>query len=164
VFDEMCLRWRRRDTALPAARFHSAWTPPGSPWTPLEVLTRRVAHDRGDGVRGVVGAGAGAATTTRRWCGRPMDERPCVLHGVALVHGEPQWVRCRSRRDTHGCTAEPGSPPWAAASTAPAVGWRERYRVHGGVFRATENVASPPLGDRARVPHGHGGVTAARLS
>jgi hypothetical protein len=25
VFDEMRLRWRRRDTALPAARSHSAW-------------------------------------------------------------------------------------------------------------------------------------------
>jgi hypothetical protein len=57
------------------------------------VLTRRVAHDRGDDVRGVVGAGAGAATTTRRWCGHPMDERPCVLRGVALAHGEPQWVK-----------------------------------------------------------------------
>jgi hypothetical protein len=22
-----------------------------------------------------------------------MDERPCVLRGVALVHGEPQWVK-----------------------------------------------------------------------
>jgi hypothetical protein len=63
---------------------------------------------------------------------------------------------------THGCTADPGSSPWAVASTAPAVGWRERDGVHGGVFRATENVAFPPLGDRVRGLHGHGGVTAAR--
>jgi hypothetical protein len=45
------------------------------------------------GVRGVVGAGAGAATKTRRWCGRPIPERPCVLRGVARAHGEPQWVK-----------------------------------------------------------------------
>jgi hypothetical protein len=127
------------------------------------VLTRRVAHDRGDGVRGVVGAGTGAAETTRCWCGRPMDERPCVLRGlrlcmVSLVGEVPVET------GTHGCTAEPGSLPWAAASTAPAVGWRERDGVHDGVLRVTENVAFPPLGDRARVLHGHGGVTAARPS
>jgi hypothetical protein len=28
-----------------------------------------------------------------------------------------------------GCTAEPGSSPWAAASTAPAVGWLKRDAV-----------------------------------
>jgi hypothetical protein len=115
------------------------------------VLTRRLAHDRGDDVRDVVGAGAGAAATTRCRCGRLKDERPCALRGVALVQGKPQWVRCRLRRGTHGCMVEPGSSPWAAASTAPAVGWGERVGVHGGVFRATENVAFLPLGDRARV-------------
>jgi hypothetical protein len=30
--------------------------------------------------------------------------------------------------------------------------------------QATENMVFPPLGDRARVPQGHGGVTAARPS
>jgi hypothetical protein len=109
------------------------------------VLTRRVTHDRGDGVRGLVGAGGGAAATTRRWCGRPMDGRPCALRGVAFVHCEPQWVRCRPRRGTHGCMAELGSSPWAAASPAPAVGWRERDGMHGEVFRATENTAFLPL-------------------
>jgi hypothetical protein len=54
-----------------------------------------VRAQKGDGVRGVVGAGAGAATTTRRWCGRPIPERPCVLRGVARAHGEPQWVKAQ---------------------------------------------------------------------
>jgi hypothetical protein len=97
-------------------------------------------------------------------CGRPKDERPCAPRGVALVQGKPQWARCRPRRGTHGCTAEPGSLPWAAASTAPVVGWRERVGVHGGVFRATEIATFLPLGDCARVSHGHGEVTAARPS
>jgi hypothetical protein len=67
-------------------------------------------------------------------------------------------VRCRPRRGTHGCMAEPGSSPWAAASTAPAVGWRERVGMHGGVVRATENAAFLPPSDRARIPQDHGGA------
>jgi hypothetical protein len=86
------------------------------------------------------------------------------LRGVALVHGEPQWVKCRPGRGTHGCMAEPGSSPWAAVSTAPAVGCRERDGIYGVVFRATENTAFLSLGDCARVPQDHGGVTAARPS
>jgi hypothetical protein len=74
---------RRGSTAL------SAWALSGSPWTPLGVLTRRVAHDRGDGVRGVFGTGAGAAATTRCRCGHPKDERPCVFRRVVFMHGEP---------------------------------------------------------------------------
>jgi hypothetical protein len=109
------------------------------------VLTRWGTHDRGDGVRGVVGAGGGAAATTRHRCGRPMDGRPCAFRGVALVHGEPQWVSCRPRRGMHGCMAEPGSSPWAAAGTAPAAGWRERDEMHDAVFRAAETTAFLPL-------------------
>jgi hypothetical protein len=41
--------------------------------------------------------------------------------------------------------AEPGSSPWAAASTAPAAGWRERDGMHGAVFRAAETTAFLPL-------------------
>jgi hypothetical protein len=42
-------------------------------------------------------------------------------------------------------TAEPGSSPWAAASTAPAVGLRTRERVYGGwlgAFGATKDAVS----------------------
>jgi hypothetical protein len=103
-----------------------------------------------------------------------MDGRPCALRGVALVHGEPQWVRCRPRRGTHGCMAEPGSSSWAAASMAPAVGWRERDGMHGAVFRAAETTTFLPLATvrashmatarsrrRGRPVHGgeHGGGT-----
>jgi hypothetical protein len=116
------------------------------------VLTRWGTHDRGDGVRGVVGAGGGAAATTRRRCGRPMDGRLGALRWVALVQGEPQWVRCRPRRGTHGCMAEPGSSPWAAASTAPVAGWRERDGIHGAVFRAAETTAFLPL-ETVRASH-----------
>jgi hypothetical protein len=85
------------------------------------------------------------------------------LSGVALVHGEPQWVRCRPRRGTHGCMEEPGSSPWEAASMAPAVGWRERDGMHGAVFMAAETTAFLPLAT-VRFSHGHGEVTAARPS
>jgi hypothetical protein len=61
-----------------------------------------------------------------------------------------------------GFTAELGSSPWAAASTAPAVGWRKRDGDYGGVLRVTKDVASPFLGDRARDLHGHGEAMAAR--
>jgi hypothetical protein len=45
--------------------------------------------------------------------------------------------------------AEPGSSPWAAASTAPAVGWHKRDGDYGGLLRVTKDVASHFLGDRA---------------
>jgi hypothetical protein len=54
-------------------------------------------------------------------------------------------VRCRPRRGTHGCMAEPSSSPWAVASTAPAAGWRERDGMHGAVFRAAETTTFLPL-------------------
>jgi hypothetical protein len=44
-----------------------------------------------------------------------------------------------------GFTAEPGSSPWAAASTAPAVGLRTHERVYGGwlgAFGATKDAVS----------------------
>jgi hypothetical protein len=75
-----------------------------------------------------------------------MDERPCVLRRVALAHGEPQWVKVQ---------VEMGHARVHGGAQLVAM---------GGVFRVTENVASPPLGDRARDPHGHGGVTAAQPS
>jgi hypothetical protein len=109
------------------------------------------------------GRGGGAGGLTR--AGARKCERDGVRGGVharqATVAGGQGWGRDGASR---WCMAEPGSSPWAAASTAPAVGWRERDGVHGGVFRATENVGPPPLVDRARDPHGHGGVTAARPS
>jgi hypothetical protein len=44
-----------------------------------------------------------------------------------------------------GFTAEPGSSPWAAVSSAPAVGLRTRERVYGGwlgAFGATKDAVS----------------------
>jgi hypothetical protein len=44
-----------------------------------------------------------------------------------------------------GFTVEPGSSPWAAASSAPAVGLRTRERVYGGwlgAFGATKDAVS----------------------
>jgi hypothetical protein len=55
---------------------------------PLGLLARG-SRKKGDSARGVVGAGAGAATTVRRWCGRPIQSGR-VLRGVKRAQGEPQ--------------------------------------------------------------------------
>jgi hypothetical protein len=135
--------------------------PHGSPRTPLGLLARRVAHKRGDGFRGVVGAGVGAATTTRRWCGRPIHSGR-VLRGVARVQGEPQWVKG---------LVKTGHATSSRLSPARRHGRRRARRTRSGganmtgfqrCAQVTEDVASPPLGDRARDPHGHGEASAAR--
>jgi hypothetical protein len=95
-----------------------------APRDPLGLLSRG-SRKKSDDARGVVGAAAGAATTVRRRCGRPIQSGR-VLHGVACAQGEPQWVNgLVETGHATGFTAEPGSLPWAAASTAPAVGWRK---------------------------------------
>jgi hypothetical protein len=82
------------------------------------------------------------------------------------------WVRTRTgcatraqvwRRPKRGgaaeCIAEPGSTPWAAVDKVTTFGCK-----HARKKTTTENAALLPLGDRARVPQGYGGVAAARPS
>jgi hypothetical protein len=136
------------------------WVPHGSPRTPLGLLARRVAHKRGDGFRGVVGAGVGAATTTRQRCGRPIQSG-CVLRGVVRAQGEPQWVKG---------LVETGHATGSRRSPARRHGRRRARRPRSDGANTTgflqcaqvnEDVASPPLGDRACDPHGHGEASAA---
>jgi hypothetical protein len=75
--------------------------------------------------------GDGAGDLTR--AGARMRERDGVRRGVharqVTSAGGQGWGRDGASR---WCMAEPGSAPWAAASTAPAVGWRERDEALAG--------------------------------
>jgi hypothetical protein len=51
-----------------------------------------------------------------------------------------------------GVTAEPGSTPWAAASTEPAVGQRVRDWVHGMAFKVTQKRGVLPLATVRALP------------
>jgi hypothetical protein len=93
----------------------------------------------------------------------------CALSRKGRVNAHARacaWVRTRARCATRAqvwrrpkrggaaeCTPEPGPTPWAAVDKATAFGCKHACKKTATVFL--------PLGDRARVPQGYGGVTAA---
>jgi hypothetical protein len=168
VFGEMRLRWRRWDTALPAARFHGAWPTDlytiasrGSRWVAgLEGMrtkglrpSRRGRRRSGRGNTGAVAALCrGACALSRR--GRTnVRARACAwARTPARCATRAQVWRQPKRGGAAECTAEPGPTPWAAVDKATAFGCK-----HTSKKTATKNTVFLPLGDRAPVPQGHGG-------
>jgi hypothetical protein len=116
-------------------------------------------------------AGVGAAASVRRRCWRPNPRRGADAREGRRAQGCARTSGNLCRRaglgSRRGVAVVHGGARLGAMGGGEhgARGWLARTRRGlGGVFRATEDVASPPLGDRARDPHGHGGVTAARPS
>jgi hypothetical protein len=127
------------------------------------VLTRWVTHDRGDGVRGMVGTGRGTAATTRRWCGRPMDGRPCAFWGGVCAwrawRRHEKGAKCptlpsrlrRTRAGVHACECR---GPHACERRGGAVARNVPPWLEGrGVHREKGNAV---LTDGSRGPSGEG--------
>jgi hypothetical protein len=126
------------------------------------------------GRRGEAVAGAGAATSARRWCWCPFLARwrvnalalACAGERARRVRVMARLGAGRDRGVAAGNAAEPGPTPWVAASSALAVGSRVRVRRSAGgkacVWRSRERRLFPPfLRPRARGSRprrGHGGV------
>jgi hypothetical protein len=122
----------------------------------LGLLGSKGRKTEGGGRRGVVVAGVGAATSTRRRCWCPFPVRRCVnARAMACAGKRARRVRVmarlgvsRNRGVAAGNAAEPGPAPRVAASTASAVGTRACVRGSAGgkacTWRSRER-RSPPL-------------------
>jgi hypothetical protein len=89
---------------------------------------------------------------------RAQGRAPGCARAQGVRHGL-RFFRRPKRGSAAECTAEAGSTPWAVVDKATAFGCK-----HACKKTATENAMFLPLGDRARIPQGYGGVTAARPS
>jgi hypothetical protein len=123
---------RRRDPTMPGI-----WTPHGSPAGSPRVAGSKGHAPKDDGVRGVVGAGAGAAAMTRRWCWRrylspvrgARDVHVKASAGVCVRGGVIGSGLARHGVDTDG-TAALRPAPWVAADSTAVAGlvraWERR--------------------------------------
>jgi hypothetical protein len=114
---------RRRDPTAPGV-----WTPHGSPTGFPRVAGSKGHAQKGDDVRGMVGAGAGAAATARRWCWcgylsparGARDVHVKASAGVRVRGGVIGTGLARHGVDTDGAAALRPAPWVAADSTAVA--------------------------------------------
>jgi hypothetical protein len=131
---------------------------------------RRALERARGALRAAIAGGGAAATRRRRWNPDSRRVRRCEGDGVrggvharqATPAGAQGWDRDGASR---WCMAEPGSAPWAAASTASAVGLRACVRAWFGQVRGVrggQGIGAPPLGDRVRGLPGHGKAGATR--
>jgi hypothetical protein len=127
----------------------------------LGLLGSEGARTGAGGRRGESGTGAGAATTTRRRCGRSTQSGR-ALRGVARAQGEPQWVKVRVETGhARGARRSPARRHgrWRArrprAVGATATGFQRRAQVDRG-----RGVPSPwqPCARPTWSRRGHGGA------
>jgi hypothetical protein len=128
---------------LAGGELHGAWATGQNGITsrdPLGLLDSKGHKTEGGGRRGVVVAGVGAATSARRRCWSPFPVRwrantcakACARKRARRVIDTARLVVGRNRAIAAGNTAEPGPAPWAAVSTASAVGTRACVRGSAG--------------------------------
>jgi hypothetical protein len=131
----------------------------------------------GDGRRGEVGAGAGAAMAAWRWCRRPIPvrERAGVRATAARTRKEHTTVRVGvTARLVPVATGRRGEE--CGGAQGHRHGWRRARRPRSAHERACvvrpvvrcvrggQGIGVPPLGDRVRGLSGHGKAGATRAS